>query len=218
MAVRLAVFDCDGTLIDSQASICAAMEQAFAELGLPRPGRNTVRRAVGLSLPQAVRLLLPETGNKMHNAIVDAYKRAFRAARASGELIQPLYDGIVPLLDGLRATGWLLGVATGMSERGLDHCLATHGLSGHFTTLQTADHHPSKPHPAMLEAALFEAAVDPGQAVMIGDTAFDMEMALGAGVRAVGVEWGYHHPDELVAAGAEFVAGSPAELRKYLLA
>jgi phosphoglycolate phosphatase len=218
MAVRLAVFDCDGTLVDSQASFCTAMEQAFAEFGLPRPDRSAVRRAVGLSLPQAVRRLLPETGTESQRAIVDAYKRAFRAARVSGELLQPLYDGIVPLLDGLRATGWLLGVATGMSERGLDHCLATHGLSGHFTTLQTADRHPSKPHPAMLEAALFEAAVDPGQAVMIGDTAFDMEMALGAGVRAVGVEWGYHHPDELMAAGAEFVAASPADLRKYLLA
>lgn len=216
--VRLAVFDCDGTLIDSQASICAAMEQAFAEFGLPRPDRNAVRRAVGLSLPQAVRRLLPETGTETQRAIVDAYKRAFRAARVSGQLLQPLYDGIVPLLDGLRATGWLLGVATGMSERGLDHCLATHGLSGHFTTLQTADRHPSKPHPAMLEAALFEVAADPGHAVMIGDTAFDMEMARAAGVRAVGVDWGYHHPDELMAAGAEYVAASPADLRKYLLA
>lgn len=217
MTIRLAVFDCDGTLIDGQASICTAMERAFAEFGLPLPDRNEVRRAVGLSLPQAVRRLLPDAGTEDHHAVVDAYKRAFRAAREAGELSQPLFDGIVPLLDSLRDAGWLLGVATGMSDRGLSHCLATHGLSQHFVTLQTADRHPSKPHPAMLEAALFEAAATPRQTVMIGDTAFDMQMACDAGVRPIGVDWGYHHPDELRAAGAEFVAADPADLGRYLL-
>lgn len=218
MTVRLAVFDCDGTLIDGQASICAAMERAFAEHGLPLPDRNEVRRAVGLSLPQVVRRVLPDADAVVQLAIVDSYKRAFRAAREGGELSQPLFDGIVPLLDGLRADGWLLGVATGMSDRGLSHCLAAHGLARHFATLQTADRHPSKPHPAMLEAALFQASADPRDAVMIGDTAYDMQMARDAGVRAIGVDWGYHHPRELLAAGAEFIAASPAQLARYLLA
>ena len=217
MTVRLAVFDCDGTLIDGQASICDAMELAFTQHRLPKPERNDIRRAVGLSLPQALRTLLPEARTEVHDEVADSYKRAFRAAREGGQLQQPLYAGIAPLLDALRNAGWLLGVATGMSQRGLGHCLAGHGLSGHFVTLQTADDHPSKPHPAMLEAALLEAGAEPAQAVMIGDTVFDMAMAKQALVPAVGVDWGYHQPAELLAAGAGFVASNPAELQAFLL-
>jgi phosphoglycolate phosphatase len=213
----LAVFDCDGTLIDGQSSICDAMERAFAAHGLPAPDRNAVRRAVGLSLPQAVRTLAPELPADTQRDLVDAYKQAFRAAREAGVLVQPLFEGMRALLDDLRGAGWLLAVATGMSERGLLHCLATHELSGYFISLQTADHHPSKPHPAMLEAALSDAATPPGLAVMIGDTAYDMQMARDAHVPAIGVDWGYHHPDELRAAGAEFVAPTPAALGAYLL-
>jgi phosphoglycolate phosphatase len=176
-----------------------------------------VRRAVGLSLVQAARRLLPDVDDATCHAITDAYKRAFRSAREDGKLSQPLFDGIPELLAELRGAGWLLGVATGMSDRGLTHCLASHGLDGHFVTLQTADRHPSKPHPAMLEAALFEAAVQPEEAVMIGDTSFDIEMAQASGVRAIGVEWGYHAPEELLAAGAEYIAATPQQLRDYLL-
>lgn len=214
--MKLAVFDCDGTLIDGQASICAAMEQAFDEFDLPLPPRNDIRRAVGLSLPQAIRTLLPEAELEQHLALTEAYKRAFRAARQSGELQQPLFDGMAQLLDRLREQGWLLGIATGMSRRGLEHCLAMHSLSGHFITLQTADDHPSKPHPAMLEAALLEAGMEPGKAVMIGDTVFDICMADAAGVRGIGVEWGYHAPSELISAGAAQVAATPAQLGEIL--
>ncbi|MEO7246936.1 MAG: HAD-IA family hydrolase [Novosphingobium sp.] len=215
--MKLAVFDCDGTLVDGQGSICTAMEQAFAHAGLSAPDRHAIRRIVGLSLPHAVSRLLPRANEAKVAEVVEAYKAAYRAARASGELAEPLFDGIVPLLDHLRAAGWALGVATGKSSRGLTHCLATHGLSDHFVTLQTADHHPSKPHPAMLEAALAEAHADPAQAVMIGDTAYDMQMACSADVRAIGVDWGYHEADELRGAGAEWVASCPRELGEYLL-
>jgi phosphoglycolate phosphatase len=214
---KLAVFDCDGTLIDGQASICHAMEAAFAEVALPAPDKHQIRRMVGLSLPQAVRKLVPDIDEDMQRDIVDAYKRAFRAQREAGELSQPLFDGIAEVLDALHGAGWLLAVATGMSRRGLDHCLATHGLTRHFVSLQTADDNPSKPHPAMLEAALFEADAEAAQAVMIGDTVYDIQMARDAGVRAIGVDWGYHAPEELTAAGAEFVATSPAALKEYLL-
>lgn len=214
---RLAVFDCDGTLIDGQASICEAMERAFAGFSLPLPDRNTVRRAVGLSLPVAIRRLLPEADASLQRQLVEAYKQHFRAAREAGTLSQPLFDGMREVLDALLAAGWQLGVATGMSDRGLEHCLASHGLTGHFVTLQTADRHPSKPHPAMLEAALFEAASQPGEAVMIGDTAYDIQMACDIGVRALGVSWGYHTPQELIAAGAENVAADPAALKELLL-
>jgi phosphoglycolate phosphatase len=213
---RLAVFDCDGTLIDGQASICDAMDRAFGELGLPLPNRNEVRRAVGLSLPQAVQRLLSGGDDAVHRGLVDAYKKHFRAARAAGTLSQVLFPGMADLLGRLDAEGWLLGVATGMSQRGLEHCLASHGIRDLFVTLQTADFHPSKPHPAMLEAALAEAGANATQAVMIGDTAFDMAMARQVGVRALGVDWGYHESRELLAAGAEAVADDIAELEEYL--
>jgi len=214
---RLAVFDCDGTLIDGQASICAAMEAAFAAQALPAPPRNAIRRAVGLSLPQAVRALAPQADAPAQLALVEAYKQHFRAARTSGRLEQDLFAGIVDVLDGLRGAGWSLAVATGMSERGLAHCLASHAIADRFVSLQTADHHPSKPHPAMLEAAMFEAAAYPAATVMIGDTAFDMAMATACGARAIGVDWGYHDRAELLAAGAEWVAETPAQLGEYLL-
>ena len=217
MTVKLAVFDCDGTLVDGQGSICSAMEAAFAHAGLPAPDRHAVRRIVGLSLPHAVSRLIPQADARMVADVVDAYKAAYRAARASGDLAEPLFEGIAALLDNLRSAGWLLGVATGKSSRGLTHCLATHGLGDHFITLQTADHHPSKPHPEMLNAALAEALAQPEHAVMIGDTAYDMQMACYASVRAIGVDWGYHEADELRAAGAEWIARTPRELGEYLL-
>jgi len=216
MTIRLAVFDCDGTLVDGQAAVCDAMDAAFAAHGLPAPDRHLVRRSVGLSLPQAVRALLPDADETLQQGLDHAYRTAFRTAREAGQLVEPLYAGVRELLDALRDDGWLLGVATGKSDRGLEHCLATHGLSRHFVTLQTADRHPSKPHPAMLDAALFEAGALPQHAVMIGDTAYDMVMAVNARVRALGVDWGYHTPAELTEAGAEAVARDPRHLLELL--
>jgi len=216
MSVRLALFDCDGTLSDGQAAVCAAMDIAFAEAGLPAPERHAVRRIVGLSLPQAVARLAPEAASETQAMAVDAYKTAFRQARYDGSLHEPLYDGIAALLGRLKQRGWVLGVATGKSDRGLKSCLLTHGIFDLFVTLQTADRHPSKPHPSMIEQAMAEAGASPEHTVMIGDTAYDMAMARAAGVRAVGVAWGYHEPAELVAAGADRVAQTPAELEALL--
>lgn len=218
MTTRLAIFDCDGTLIESQANICEAMEEAFASVALEAPARPQIRRAIGLSLPSAVARLLPDGDEVVRREIVEAYKQAFRAARTRGSISQPLIPGILPVLEALRHAGWQLGVATGMSSRGLNHCLATHDIAAMFATLQTADTNPSKPDPATLQAALFETAALAGDAVMIGDTAFDMMAAGNAGVRPVGVAWGYHEPEELARAGAEFIAATPAELSEYLLA
>ncbi|UOR09769.1 HAD hydrolase-like protein [Qipengyuania flava] len=213
---RLVVFDCDGTLVDGQAAICQTMEAAFASTGLVAPERNMVRRMVGLSLPYALRELAPDASDEQRHAVVEAYKTGFRDLRLSGALREPLYDGIAGLIDELSGEGWQLAVATGKSDRGLHACLDTHGIRHRFVSLQTADRHPSKPHPAMLEAALFEAAVQPGDAVMIGDTSFDMEMAVAAGVRAIGVAWGYHEAHELRAAGAVAVAQTAEELGELI--
>lgn len=214
--MRLAVFDCDGTLVDGQADVCWAMERAFTRAGLTAPDVSLVRRAVGLSLPQAVRALAPDLNEDQNRAVTEFYRTSFRARREEGLLDEPLYDGIAGLLAGLRDSGWQLAVATGKSDRGLAACLATHGIADMFVSLQTADRHPSKPHPAMLEAALFEAGAAPHQAVMIGDTSFDMLMARSAGVRGVGVAWGYHAPAELLASGALSVADTVAALSQAL--
>ena len=215
-AVRLAVFDCDGTLVDGQHDICAAMEEAFANLGLTAPPRGVVRRIVGLSLPAAMRDLCPQGDATLIAALVDGYKQAFRRARAEGRIAEPLFDGIRALLDSLRGGGWDLAVATGKSDRGLVHCLAAHGLSDHFKSLQTADRHPSKPHPAMLDAAMADCLALPEDSVMIGDTSFDIAMGIAAGVRPIGVAWGYHSAEELLDAGAEVVAETPAHLAEIL--
>lgn len=213
---RLALFDCDGTLVDGQAEVCEAMEIAFGSANLAPPSRQLIRSIVGLSLPQAIFRLAPEAAPKQHQDIILAYKEAYRSKRASGRLVEPLFVGIAELLNGLRGDGWYLGVATGKSARGLDCCLKTHGLDQHFLTLQTADRHPSKPNPSMIRAALRDTRVKEPDAVMIGDTCFDIEMASNAGIRSIGVAWGYHDAAELRAAGASAIAANADELA-YLL-
>lgn len=213
---RLAVFDCDGTLVDGQADVCWAMERAFTRAGLPAPDNHAVRRIVGLSLPAAVRSLAPELSDDQNRAVTEFYRSSFRARREEGLLDEPLYDGIADLLRDLHAGGWSLAVATGKSDRGLAACLAAHGIADLFVSLQTADRHPSKPHPAMLEAALSEAGASRAQAVMIGDTSFDMMMARNIGVAAIGVGWGYHGAGELLASGAALVVATAADLATAL--
>jgi len=206
LPVRLAIFDCDGTLVDSHANICCAMEAAFAGVRVDPPSRAAIRGIVGLSLVEAVAALAPDAEPAFHTAVAADYKAAFQRMRAEGALeAEPLYDGLVDALDALAADGWIFGVATGKSDRGLAHVLAHHGLADRFVTLQTADRHPSKPHPSMIHAALDQAGADPHLAVMIGDTSYDMAMARAAGVRAVGVTWGYHDAALLHDAGAHAV-------------
>lgn len=210
---RLAIFDCDGTLVDSQANICAAVEQAFGAHALAPPPRAAIRRIVGLSLVEAMRALLPDAADAQHQALADDYKAAFFRLRAEGAMgEEPLYDGIAETLETLAATGWLMGVATGKSDRGLAHILAHHRIAHHFITLQTADRHPSKPDPSMIATAMADAGAAPGTTVMIGDTSFDIAMARAAGTRAIGVAWGYHPADELRAAGAHSVVEQVADL------
>jgi phosphoglycolate phosphatase len=211
--VRLAIFDCDGTLVDSHANICRAMEAAFAGVRVDPPSREAIRGIVGLSLVEAVAVLAPHADAGFHDTVAADYKAAFQRMRADGELdAEPLYDGLVDALDTLAEDGWVFGVATGKSDRGLAHVLAHHGLADRFVTLQTADRHPSKPHPSMIHAALEQAGADPHLAVMIGDTSYDMAMARAAGVRAVGVTWGYHDEALLHAAGAHAVVHRYANL------
>lgn len=207
---RLAIFDCDGTLVDSGATIHHALRATFDTHGIDCPPNHVTKKVIGLSLEEAMAALVPEGD---HAALVRTYKDAFFAMRGAGRVEEPLFDGIVDLIDALVADDWLLGVATGKSDRGLRICLESHGLTGRFVTLQTADRHPSKPHPSMALAAMAEAGAVPSETVFIGDTGWDMGCARNAGVGAVGVAWGYHAPEELLAEGAHHVADRPAEVK-----
>ena len=215
---RLAIFDCDGTLVDSQSSIVSAMAAALLAENQPPLQRAAVLGIVGLSIVEAVAALLPHADPATHRRVAQAYKDAFHAQRGRGEVHEPLYAGIVDTLDRLAADGWLLGVATGKSDRGLALCLAHHGLTDRFVTLQTADRHPSKPHPSMLELAMADAGATPADTVMIGDTHYDIAMGRAAGVTTIGVTWGYHDTALLIAAGATHIANHPDQLAPLLAA
>ncbi|MEM1130339.1 MAG: HAD-IA family hydrolase [Pseudomonadota bacterium] len=203
--LKLAIFDVDGTLVDSQGHIHAAMKVAFEDAGRVVPGRAEVLSIVGLSLPEAVARLAPDLDRAPVLDMVAVYKDAYSdIARAGGAAASPLFEGARPALDRLAARDdMLLGVATGKSRRGLSHIVDIHGLHDYFVTRQDADGHPSKPHPAMVETALAEAGCAPQDAVMIGDTTFDIEMGRAAGVRTLAVGWGYHPSARLRAAGAD---------------
>ena len=209
---RLAVFDCDGTLVDSGATIHAALAEAFAENGLELPPPQVSRRVIGLSLTEAMAVLVPDAPADEHVKLSDDYKRAFQRLRAEGRVEEPLFDGVLELLDALEADGWLLAVATGKSDRGLRHCLESHGIHARFVSLQTADRHPSKPHPSMVEQAIVEAGSSPEATIVVGDTSFDMAMGAAAGAAPIGAGWGYHEAEELIAAGAVAVAEQPLDV------
>lgn len=209
---RLAVFDCDVTLVESGATIYAALAEAFERNGQALPPPGVSRRGIGLSLTEAMAALLPDASPEAHLRLADDYKDAFQELRASGKVQEPLFEGVIELLDALEAEGWLLAVATGKSDRGLRHCLDGHGIHARFVSLQTADRHPSKPHPSMLEQAIAEAGAAPATTIVLGDTSFDMAMAAAAGAAPIGAAWGYHEPQELVEAGAVAVADRPADV------
>jgi phosphoglycolate phosphatase len=212
--VKLIVFDVDGTLVDSQDLIVAAQRAAFLAHGLEPPTRERSLSIVGLSLVQAMRVLVPDGPAE---SLAEGYKTAFQRLRADPAYREPLFPGAAELLAELSGRDEVvLGIATGKSRRGVAHLLARHGWERVFATIQTADDHPSKPHPAMLEQALAETGAAPRDSVMIGDSTFDMAMARAAGIGAVGVSWGYHRPEALRETGAEAIVGSYRELRDHL--
>jgi len=201
--LRLVIFDVDGTLVDSQGSIIRAMHGAFDHVGLPVPDRAALLSIVGLSLPHAMARLAPDQGAAEWDALAEAYKRAYRDHQQTlgASNSSPLYPGAAEALALLAdQPDTLLGVATGKSRRGLNAVLAAHGLDRVFVTRQSADEHPSKPHPSMILTAMNEAGADPANTVMIGDTSFDMDMAASARVAGIGVSWGYHPATSLGAA------------------
>ena len=213
--MQLIIFDVDGTLVDSQHDIVEAQGLAFAAHGLPAPSRERALSVVGLSLPEAFAMLAGPDGP--FESLSEAYKEAWTGLRMRPGYEETLYSGAAALVAEL--AGWpdiVLGIATGKSRRGVDRLLAAQGWGDTFATIQTADDHPSKPHPSMILQALADTRVDALSASMIGDTSYDMTMAREAGVRGIGVAWGYHDAQLLIEAGASLVVADFAALRSEL--
>jgi phosphoglycolate phosphatase len=201
---RLIVFDCDGTLVDSQALIVEAARRTLLAHDLAPVPAPAVHAVIGLSLELALARLVPVADAALIAALVASYRTSWRALRAEG-VREPLFPQAREVLAALDGRGHLLGIATGKSRPGLIDVLEHHGLSALFVSLQTADRHPSKPDPSMLEAAMRETGCTPAETLMVGDTDFDMAMARAAGARAIGVAWGNHPRALLEGAGAEIV-------------
>jgi len=210
--MQLIIFDCDGTLVDSQHAICAAMAHAFSALTLPVPTRDRVLDIVGLSLPQVFAVLAGDQPDSVQAKLVELY-RAGGPGPHAGAARDPLFAGVAELIAALACRDdVVLGIATGKSRRGVARILEREAWSGHFLTIQTADDHPSKPHPAMIVQAMAEVGADASTTIMVGDTSYDMEMAVNAGVHGIGVGWGYHAPARLLQAGARLIIDEAADL------
>ena len=202
--MQLLVLDVDGTLVDSQALILAAQRSAFAACGLPAPTRERSLSIVGLSLPEAFTALVGPRGPVAE--LAEAYRQAFAGLRAKPDCREPLFPGIEDFIAWAQTRDdLLLGIATGKSRRGVAHLVERFRWDSVFATIQTADDALSKPDPGMLLNAMAETGTAPTDTVMVGDTSFDMAMARAAGVRPVGVSWGYHPVAALREAGAETV-------------
>lgn len=211
---ELIVFDWDGTLMDSAARIVACMRAAFGELDLPLPEPDRVRNVIGLGLDQAIAGVWPEADAPLRAELITRYRRHFLV---SDPTPTPLFDGAEALVRDLHGAGRLLAVATGKSRPGLDKAMAESGLGHWFHATRSADDTFSKPHPAMLLELMEELGVAPAATVMVGDTEYDLQMARNAGVAAVGVSWGVHAPERLLALGPLGCAGTMTELARWLV-
>ncbi|WP_422369901.1 HAD-IA family hydrolase [Hoeflea sp.] len=211
--MKLVLFDCDGTLVDSVNVIHACMERTFEDFGLPQPALAHTKSIIGLTLDIAIARMLDRRVDEEISAMTARYKEHFMLHRQNGGALEQTYDGIVPLIAELSARDdVLLGVVTGKSRRGLSAILDHHGMTQAFFTTRTADDCPSKPHPAMVLECCAEAGIAPDATVVIGDAIYDMQMAVSAGARGIGVSWGYAPVEALLAAGADRIVRRADEI------
>jgi len=214
--VKLAVFDVDGTLVDSREIILRAAREASADVGLPEPTYDEVRKVVGLSLSAALQRLAPQLSEAELAEFVGRYQASFLRMHATPGFHEPLYDGAEETLQRLKREGWTIAMATGKSRRGVERWMAREGWADLFTSTHCADDGPGKPDPAMLVAAMKAAGARPEATIMIGDTDHDMRMAVNARTRPQGVAWGFQTAEEIRAAGAAHVAHDFDELNAEL--
>lgn len=212
MTLKFAVFDVDGTLIDSAASIVSGVQACWSACGFPDPDPAAVRRTIGLPWEHGVRMLLPGCGEAEFAAIRGYYEDVASGRRTRPPLTEVLFPGTLEALEEIAAAGALLGIVTSRNSRRLAQLLETHGLHDHFVCVKTVDHGPGKPDPYLLRQAMSDVGADRERTVMIGDTTYDIQMAANAGTTGVGVAWGVHEPAELRAAGASHIVEAFHEL------
>jgi phosphoglycolate phosphatase len=216
--MKLALFDCDGTLVDSAGLIHEVMARTFEDFDLERISLDATKSIIGLTLDIAIARLMhqPHVDDRAL-AMTAHYKKLYGSVRTEMNFREPLFDGIAPLIATLMARdGLLLGAVTGKSRRGLDQICASHGYEKTFFVSRTADDCPSKPHPAMVTECCAEAGIDARNTVVIGDAIYDMQMAKSAGASAIGVAWGYASVPELIEAGADFIARTPHDILDWM--
>ncbi len=211
-SVKLAVFDLDGTLLDSALSIVAGVRACWAACGFPEPDPVTVERIIGLPWEESVRALLPGAGEAEFAMIHNYHDEVARGVRRRPPCSEELFPGAREMLDTLEASGYLLAIITSRGARRLSEILDAEEIAGRFVSLKTTDHGPGKPSPELMLQTLAETGARPEEAVMVGDTTFDIEMARGAGTASVGVGWGVHEGDELMRAGADRVVAAFDEI------
>ncbi|MEX6507678.1 HAD-IA family hydrolase [Jiella sp. M17.18] len=215
--MKAILFDCDGTIADSFATICTVMRRAFAAEGLPEPEDAATKAIIGLSLEVAMARLHPDGVDADHSRLAAAYREAFHATRAEAGHRETLFPGMRDLIDRLAAREDVaLGMVTGKSRRGVAAICEEHGMGHVFIASRTADDCPSKPHPAMVEECCAELGLETTDALVVGDSIYDMEMARSAGAAALGVAWGTHQADRLLSAGAFAVAEDVAALDRLI--
>ena len=197
---KLLVFDWDGTLMDSAAAIAASLQAACRDVGLPEPSTESARFVIGLGLEDAIQHVAPGAEPQHYPVLRDRYRVHFLERDAA----TTLFAGAAETIAELRAGGYLLGVATGKSRRGLDRALVATGLDVHFHATRCADECPPKPHPGMLLSLMEALGTTSRETLMIGDTTHDMAMAAAAGVTRLAVTYGAHARESL--AGFEPVA------------
>ncbi len=213
---HLAVFDVDGTLVDSRAVIHKAAVEAAADVDMAPPSYEVVRQIVGLNLAEGLRLIAPELTDAQFADFVFGFQDSFRRMHLDPNFHEPLYPGAEELLWRLKLDGWRLAIATGNSRRGVERLLDRHDWRELFDATRCADDGPGKPHPSMLLQAMEASGAAPEHSMMIGDTAHDMRMAKAAGAYPQGVSWGFHTADEVEASGAAHIAHSFEELERQL--
>lgn len=209
---RLVIFDLDGTLIDTVALVVSSFSFAFEQLEMALPDEKSIRSISGLSLDVAIKRLAPGAKDHILEKLVAVYRGEY-IKKTGMSMREPLFAGAHKALDELnRRDDVLMAVATGKPMRGVNRVMQAHDLRVYFTSLQTPDHNISKPDPDMINTAMAVVGAQRGQTVMIGDTSHDMEMALNAKVKAIGVDWGYHEADALRTAGAGIVVSDFRQL------
>lgn len=195
MKYQLIAFDWDGTLLDSAGAIVQSIQAACRDLDLPEPDDARARHVIGLGLADAMRYAVPDLAPDSYQAMVDRYRFHY----LSGDHNLTLFKGVPEMLARLKAAGHWLVVATGKSRLGLERSLDHSGLRPFFMASRCADECHSKPHPQMLEELMTEFGVTQASTVMIGDTSHDLLMAVNAGVDGVGVTYGAHPHEHLLA-------------------